>query len=265
MSDLEDAKRFSLNRPKAKAWNAMLTAVERTRLRLSVGSGRGAAMPHPWQVQANRWEDAPPSIEADRAWRIDIRAGWVNDVPAIIPYLRDGDPRGWVMPDGYPAPKNGDDGYDPRWVGRWLNEPEQTPFLTIEAPASGDNDPVGRAIVSSWERVRDRPDYFTEFYPEHLLFRATVLVTAAAVSAREFIPEVPAPNLGPYRVGCGRRPATEGRPVGGFLELAWVWLIREPERQDPTEDEMLVQQLVFYDLATKFVDDASAGTRWWTG
>jgi hypothetical protein len=256
--ELDYLEAFRLMKPSARLWNAMLAELARRELRLDLGPGAGRALPHPWKTVAARQD------EGDRSWRVDVRAGWVNDLPAVVPYRREGDPRGWRMPANYPAPKAGEDGHDARWVGRWMNELEEPPFLTIETPPSaGIQNSTGRAIVDAWEEIatEDFPAYFTEFYPEHVLFRATVLVTAAKVSAREFYPEVPAPAVGPHRLACGKRPSVVPVPVGGFLEVAWLWLVREPERRDPAEDEMLVQQLMFYDLATQFVDNA---TRWWT-
>lgn len=201
---------------------------------------------HEWMTSARRWDGDATGMK----WRVDVLPGFINDeVPTMI-YLRANDPRGWVMPDGYPAPKEGEKGYSATTVDRELIEAER-PWLLVTVPQPGEHSGNG-----DWEAVADgnRIDFFrTEEMWRLELFSSWVILTASALRP-SFLPlNYPAPSLARYRVCSSKsRPsAAFGTRVGGWIPLARLWLTRD--EQDPQTDRVYVEQKEFFSLGSAIV------------
>ena len=204
---------------------------------------------HHWKTRTARFGEDP------RQWRVSVEPGTVNDHPAVITYLRNGDPRGWTMPDDYARKDEAARFYgnDFAIVDRRLTERQDPPFLLAETPAAIDENDAG-----DFERVPDderRPESFrTRDTIERQLWKASVFVSAtparfSRVENRLHFP-LPTKNVR-YRVGLASGlPRNPGGVVqaGGTHELARLFCLRTPGQ--PELDEVFVQQRCFWSLWT---------------
>lgn len=247
------------NVPTADQHNRLLDWLRRQQLLSSIDSiGAVRSFPHPWRVRASRFDGADlATLNPASTWRIDVAPGVINDQVPTILYARAGDPRGWVPPPDYVLPQPGELSYDARWIERdLLDDPDDAPFLAISDP------PVRNAETSEGE---------WRFIPEHLrpgieqgafcgeadweleLWRAHVLLSAVPFRANYFAAQLPPPRIVRYRLfTTPRRPApTYGASAGGWLELATLYLLRDPA--SPETAELKVRQREWWPLWASIV------------
>lgn len=200
---------------------------------------------HEWRVKPSRLED-----RENRKWRLDITPGFINDAVPTILYLRENDPRGWVMPLDYPAPRQGERGFHPTMVDRDLLE-RDTPWLLVQSPS----EPTGN---TDWTPVPDNqriPFFQTAEMWEKKLYSGHVILSAAPLKPNFGPYTNPAPALVQYRLFHTPRPPvrTFGARLGGWIELAKLWLVRD-EDEDPARDEIKVQPREKTSLAAAIVE-----------
>jgi hypothetical protein len=211
----------------ANYWNDLVAEIAARQNTERFEPVAGEEFDHPWKVTVSRVEND------DRRWKVSVRPGTVNDDVAAIVYRKQGDPRGWQMPNDYPPRK--DSGSQ---VDRLLIEKDQPPFLMLQVPA------LGEVENDSFVPVADaqRPEYFrTEERWPRSLCRAFVCVSADPTHVSAVPLEVV--QLKRYRVFGGRRPARVNAQAGGWCELAWLWLLRG---ERPDQDELFVEQREFW-------------------
>lgn len=227
---------------------------------------------HPWQTTARRWAMPGERVTPrSRLWRVDVAPGCVNDKPALITYRKQGDPRGWTMPDDY----RNDDSQLARYFAPTYplvdRSPYETPqpFLMLEAPSAsgddpGDFEPVqarARPLVFRSQQITGQSalgriaggenqqvviDYAT--YP---LYKASVIVSAQPYrSTRNFTPYEPSANerLDRFRVLVGRLPTrNDVARAGLWCEVARLWLLRNPHAP-LIQDRLFIGQRRFYSM-----------------
>ncbi len=234
--------------PPKRIWQAMLRELARRLPKVfDFGGAVGDDFAHPWKVSAGLWHDAPESYPAkpELLWRVDVASACINDLPVCMIYDRAHDARGWVMPDKYPAPKRGDFGYNPVLVDRPLTEKTDPPFLVVQAPGAGQPVAQWKDFVPVADSIR--PDFFkTEEMWSKTLMRAFVIASTDPAVAQQYEPRLP-PALKRFRVFAGKRPLRVTEEGGGFVEIARLYLTRDPDN-DPANDQLYVEQLVFWDL-----------------
>jgi hypothetical protein len=239
--------------PTAAQHNGVLDYLLAQRLcGLIVDPGSSRPFAHPWRVTARRWE-APASgrspLDPDFTWRVDVAAGTVNDQLASILYARAGDPRGWVLPSDYvevAAP-------DPRWVERDpLDDLENPPCLVLRDPPilgavtgdAGDFTRIEDAVRPSLEAGAfcGEDDWALE------LWRAHVILSASPLRATIFAAELPPPRLVRYRLYTTPKRPTPifAARAGGWLELATVYLLRDPDA--PEDAQIRIRQREWWNL-----------------
>lgn len=237
--------------PVPPAWkqNELLKHLRRQRLLGLVASfGPVEKFPHPWQVTARRFE--PPennlsTLDPDSTWSIFINAGVINDELVTMLYLRNQDPRGWVMPKDYVAPVIGDADYDPRWLERdSLDDPDDPPFMVISDPP-----PTGRSSTNAdFSQIADlarpgieRGAFCGEDSWELELWRAHVILSATPFRANSFNASLPPPRLVKFRFSVlpALPGASYGASSGGWLELATLYYLRDPE--EPEDAQIVVR------------------------
>ncbi len=196
-----------------------------------------------------RWADVPASsgLDPDLAWKVEVSPGCVNDALVTMLYRRQKDPRGWVMPVDWPAPRPGDADYDMNWLERPLLDAfDEAPFLYVVAPAVGATKPdaMGFAPVAARIPYFQQPDFANVD-----LFLAFVFLSADTGIATAWTSGVP-PRLTRHRVFVGQRPNSNGTD-GGWLEVARLWLARGRTNgsPDPKTDVIYVQQTLFWCVA----------------
>ncbi len=228
----------------ATQYNALVSrAAQNQPLRGTRRDGTGPG-PHHWRVAAQ-------SLQDQSQWRVFIGAGTVNDRVAAITYRRENDPRGWRMPDDYPATG------ESQTVDRLLTERLDPPHLLLTSPSvdgkdGGDFESIGDSI-----RARHPSAFRTREMWDLELWTAVVYVTAEPVSSsiawdRLGFP-LPTRN-GRFRCAArSRMPAQPlGTQLGGAHQLATLYLTRT--QGEPERDTLYVQQRSFWSLWTANAD-----------
>lgn len=241
--------------PTAAQNNGLVRALERERLLGIIAQlGDPPAFPHPWKVRASRFE--PPAgspLKPGKAWRVDIAAGTINDTLPTLLYLRKDDPRGWKAPDDYLTLQPGEKGYDSRWIERdLLDDPADPPCLVLNDPDP--KIPPDFTKVSDTLRNTIEAGAFTgEDTWELELWRAHVILSATPFRAAIFDGSLPPPRLAKYRLYStpARPAATVGAQAGGWVELATLYLLRDPDA--PDDAQLLVRQREFWPLWSQVV------------
>lgn len=198
---------------------------------------------HPWRITADRFtppEGGKATLTADAAWRLDIRAGTINDEIPTLLYRRENDPRGWTPGDDFAMPVKGDKDYDPTFIERdLLDDLDDPPFLALKDPPriqpATDADKLSRDF--SLVPDENRPDVFMGAADwEKELWVAHVLLSATPLTVGIFEPAAP-PRLKRYRLySVPRLPtAAFGALAGGWLELATIYLLRDPQSMEDVE------------------------------
>ena len=196
------------------------------------------------------WVFSQPGKSAKgRLWAVTVGTGCVNDQPACIEYLAQGDPRGWQMPENYAPYAALVKVFGPkyRFVDRPLWE-EDRPFLFLTAPDATGRDLGGFEPVSN----AARPPFFrTAEAWERELYVAYV-----AVAVSPFRADPAAANLAiggaratRWRVTAGKRPqavADAGVAKIASHVLARIYLLRTPGK--PEDDEIHVRQDTYWNL-----------------
>lgn len=191
----------------------------------------------------------PGSAAAGRLYALTVGTGCVNDQPACIEYLAQGDPRGWTMPEHYAPYLARQKVYGARY--RFADRPlweDERPFLLLTAPDAAAHD------LGGFERVSNatRPEFFrTEEMWERDLFVAYVSVTISPFRA-----DPAAVNLAiggarasRWRLTAGKKPqavADAGVAKIASKVLARIYLVRTPGK--PELDETHVRQDTFWNL-----------------
>lgn len=207
---------------------------------------------HHWEISSRRAADPE-----QRRWRLFVSPGAVNDKVAAITYLRDGDPRGWIMPEDHPgiAMARRLYGSDFKLVDRLLTEREDPPHLLLTAPAEDGSD------LGDFRRIEDAQRITPAFFRsaemwELELYRASLFLTAqpqnfSYVENRLRLP-VPTRNARFRLAVASRLPVdTEGVATGGQLEIARLFLTRDPRARSPiVSDTLYVQPRRFWSFWT---------------
>ncbi len=245
-------RQFDPRRPSVRLWNGFLQWMAKFRPILGDFPGGALPFPHPFQVTASRFTDGlPGQYDPDLAWKIDVSAGCVNDTLVTIPFLRTNDPRGWQMPQDWPAPKPGAADYDPRWVERPLLDAfDDPPFLVISAPPAVPVKVTGaRDFAPNAPRI---PFFRTDDFKDLDLFLAFVFLSDDTATAQAWIEGIP-PRLKRFRVFVGQRPISGGSIAGGWQEVAWLWLARDKTDgvPDPKTDLIYVEPRLFWCVASQ--------------
>lgn len=209
--------------------------------------------PHPWRVIATRMDEAREgmTLPVGRTWRVDVRAGAINDVLPTILYKKTGDKRGWKLPTAYsPAPAASEP-----WIERdVLDDHEDPPFLAVVAPQnSGDKKSDFRKVPDN-----ERPEAFMGAAEWELeLWSAHVLLSASPIRSESLSASFPPPRLARYRIYTSRQKpaATFGAKSGGWFELATLYFLRDPAA--PELSEMFVRQREFWPLWAVIVQPGS--------
>jgi hypothetical protein len=203
-------------------------------------------------VTATRFDPPPQStLPAESTWRIDIAAGVINDQLPTILYLRQSDPRGWVLGPDYvetEKPRIGD-----VFVERdALDDADDPPFLVVsDPPTTTVSSPTVRPdfvrVPDAQRPALEAGAFCSEEDWTLDLWRASVILTAAPIRSSYFAAELPAPSAVKFRLyTSGAKPvATFAASSGGWLELATLYLLRDPK--DPLGTaEIRVRQREFY-------------------
>lgn len=234
--------------PTAEKQNALLAHLLRNRFLSAVDRLRKPpGFPHPWDVSVSRIEERPGlTLPPERTWRVDIRPGTMNDVLPTMLYRRRDDPRGWTLPDDFAAPVVGDKDYDPVWIERdLLDDADDPPFLTVRQPGEKDepHDMLKVPDAQRPEAFMDEISWDLELWQSHVLLSASPIAVAGVQSAA-----FPPPRLGRYRHYVSPRlpSPTFGARTGGWVELATLYLLRDPK--EPELAEMFVRQREFWPL-----------------
>jgi hypothetical protein len=249
IESLESLRGFDPREPEVRPWNKLLEEIQAREVTLLAEFvGTSTAFLHPWKTVAGRWEEMPDGLTypRGRVWRVAIAPGCVNDELASIVYLKMNDERGWLMPPDY-APPGG-----PLVVDRPLLDARQDepPFLVVIAPETA----AGNAQFISVAEASRLPFFRTAEMLEKRLFLCHIILTANPTLARFYLPPIPA-DLNRFRCYAGPRPGRGPAANGGHVALARLWLTREPDG-NPEGDEIHVQQLVFWSLATRVALDS---------
>lgn len=205
--------------------------------------GQSRPFEHPWRVTARRFE-APANgrakLDPEKTWRLDIHPGIINDELPTLLYRRENDPRGWTPGDDFAMPVKGDKDYDPTFIERdLLDDLEDPPFLALKDPPriqpATDADKLSRDF--SLVPDENRPDVFMGAADwEKELWVAHVLLSATPLTVGIFEPAAP-PRLKRYRIYSTPKLPTPafGALAGGWLELATIYLLRDPQAMDDAE------------------------------
>lgn len=169
---------------------------------------------HPWRVRVA----AGPE---EKTWTVRMTAGFVQDTEATVAYRRTDDPRGWEMPEGYPASKVIGDVVERSW------REAQAPELRLESE---------RDFVAATVRpraLRGAADIEKE------VLRASVYVSTRLVGwlAGRTLPAR-------FRTWAGRLPSASASAVRDVREIARLWLLRDADGGE----EVRVEQLEYFDL-----------------
>lgn len=244
MGELDYLANLNVRHPVAHTWNQMLRELARRLPKwINVERSTGIFI-HPFYTTAVPWDDMPKSApySQDRAWRVDVVSGCVNDVVAAIPYKSKDDPRGWTMPADYPfAPITPESVID-----RPLYDKTDNPFLVMESPSADGAD------LKNFVPVQDdnRPPFFkTEEMWERSLFQTSLMVSADPALVIRFNPSLPSALRRRYRLFTGK-PQTA--LVTNVKEIARLYLTRDSTNK-PELDEVFVLQKVFWDLQAMIV------------
>jgi len=200
---------------------------------------------HPWKVRVARFTERPgAAFNPDTTWRVDVACGTLNDGLALIPYLREGDPRGWQMPAGFVHPdlaapsspwidRDGCDDLDdpPFLVARELQD-----FVRIEDRARRGIEDGAFCSAADWE---------LELYRAHVILSATPLVINT-------VPNLPPPALKRVRLYVSRSlPTAVIAEAGIAFELATLYLLRDP--RDPANAQLRPRQRETWPIWTDIV------------
>lgn len=220
----------------AAEYNALVArAAQNQPLRGTRREGTGPG-PHHWRVSTVR--------ASEGGWRLYVGPGTVNDQVAAITYRRENDPRGWKMPDGYPA--TGDT------VDRLLTERLAPPHLLLTEPSADGKTGGDFERVPDAERAQHPSAFRTRPMWELELWTGVVFVTAEPISASLFWDRLGfalPTRTDRYRVAArSRMPARPpGTQYGGAHLLAQLYLVRDPATG---ASQLYVQQRCFWSLWT---------------
>lgn len=212
---------------------------------------------------ASVFQGSVPGSAAQPVYAVTVGEGCVNDFPASIEYLAQGDPRGWIMPDNYPRYQYLQKLYGQAYpfVDRPMwDDGTGAPFLLLTAPNANASDLGG--FIKTPDGLR--PDFFrTADMWARDLYQASVMVTVTPFEAdpAEVNLAISGPRLIRWRVLCGQIPSnTTGNTNAGSgatgiatQELARIYLVRTPNH--PELDDTYVQQIVFWDLMAQSILD----------
>ncbi len=259
-------------------YNALVSrAAENQPLRGTRRDGTGPG-PHHWRVSAlrisakkqNEWGINPldgtqyfsaaifqrGGQVATPGWRIYVGAGTVNDRVAAITYRKENDPRGWKMPEGYPATA------ESQTVDRLLTERADPPHLLLTGP--GEDSKAGGDFERVPDNIRARhPSAFrTREMWDLELWTAVVYVTAEPISSSIAWDRTGSPlpkRNGRFRIAARSRMPVQplGTQSGGAHQLATLYLTRTPG--EPERDRLYVQQRTFWSLWTANADISPFG------
>jgi hypothetical protein len=219
-----------------RRWNYIVDDFSRLLPTLVTSPGQGD-LSFPWKTDASLFDDGKGT---PRLWRMDVALGTVNDLAPPIIYRATADPRGWTPAtpptDGSPI------------VERSLAEFD-TPFLLLTSPAP--NAPA--SSTDQFKQVSDyaRPDFFrTADMWELLLYQSSVFLTTTVTDLSG--PNLPISFLSrlatAVRLSAGPLPSVALGSEAGVLELARVFLLRDPTDTDGSNDTIMVRQQVYYCL-----------------
>ncbi len=258
----------------ATEYNALVSrAAQNQPLRGTRRDGNGPG-PHHWRVSAvrisgkkqNEWGINPldgtqyfsasiftqnKTPVAKPGWRIYIGAGTVNDHVAAITYRRENDPRGWRMPDGYPATG------ESQTVDRLLTERLDPPHLLLTGPSTDGKSGGDFERIPDSSRARHPSAFRTREMWDLELWTAVVYVTAEPVSSSIAWDHLgfPLPTRnGRFRIAArSHMPNTPpGTQLGGAHQLATLYMVRTPGA--PERDTLYVQQRTYWSLWTANAD-----------
>ncbi len=165
--------------------------------------------------------------------------GTVNDVPPTVIYRAQDDPRGWT-PDPPPTSDAS------TIIERSLTEFD-APWLLFTAPKPGADPANTDQFVNVPDTVR--PDFFrTEDMWKLDLYQASVYLSdlLSEMVSTDFPLQYLNRLQRQIRLLGGRALPAVVATSGAYLELARLYLLRDPEDKDGSGDRILVRQEVFY-------------------
>jgi len=186
-----------------------------------------APYPHPWRTRCVADESGQPG-----KWRVTIVAGFVNDVEASVAYFKVGDPRGWTMPEDYPASRISGDICE----RSWRESGEEAPVLLLDTEV--DFSTVADAARPQAFRTADA-------------WEKDLLVASVYLYARPRGIFMSRPLPARYRTWAGKMPSTATSSTLATRELARIYVLRG---SDPTDQQAFVKQMEFWDLAAAGVE-----------
>jgi hypothetical protein len=252
MSSLEALANLDTEHPSAAIWNRLLREIAKRLPQTVLGKGPGTPFRYPFQVTVQPWTQAPSNYPPGRIWQLFVRSAMINDQPVTMIYYQQNDPRGWVMPKGYPAKTN--TAGPPNLIDRPLYDatiyPDDPPFLALTAPSANLKDMGGFAAVPD----NLRPAFFCSSDMAPLaLYESHVSILMDTGAARLYIPTLPT-ILRRYRVFVGGLPSATVPYAGGSVEIARIYLTRDQNANDPVAtDQLYVQQKVYWNLVAMYV------------
>lgn len=225
-----------------KRWNLVIDEFTKRLPDVQVKPGTGEVI-FPWKTAVQQFDDDKGT---PRLWRIDVELGTVNDEPPTIIYRAKDDPRGW-KPEKPP-----EDGS--LIVERSLAEFDR-PWLLLAAP-----DPTAQAsLTDKFLKVPDaaRPAFFrTEAMWDKLLYQSSVFLsdTVKDLSGINFPISILGRLATQLRLTAGPLPKLAAGSQAGQLELARLFLLRDPDDTDGSGDSIMVQQKAFYCVQAELIE-----------
>jgi hypothetical protein len=245
---------------RAQDWNGWLESLEKLMPTTGKVGRSAAAADYPFQVAIAKWDNAT-AVPANRLWRVDVTFGCCNDQPASILYARRGDARQWSAPagvwitPGLPVPADSTAKLD--FVYRSLLE-DDPPWLLVTTPEAASASEQASDDFRLW--VGSRPSYFQqEEFVGKKLWYTSVFLSANPLHA---LPEVSGSALTElasklperFRLRAGRAPTGTVGIAGGTIEIARLWLVRDPAVADVLgADQIYTQQRVYTHLQAVIV------------
>lgn len=195
---------------------------------------RQGALPRTIMPVKHPWRCTLQSGALPRQWRLTMKSGFVDDVEATVAYLAENDPRGWKMPENFPASRIHHGVCERSW-----REKLDAPYLSLDL--SRDFLPVPDAA---------RPAFFmTEAAWEKDLWMASVFLCARPINL------IAGRTLPPrHRTWAGKMPSAFTAYPYGIRELARVYVLAG---SSPEDAEAHLQHREFYDLHTAAVEPVS--------
>ena len=182
------------------------------------------AASHPWKCRVE-------AGEKPRQWKLRMKAGFVDDREAPVAYLAEADPRGWKMPESFPAARLHGGVCERSW-----REKDDPPYLLLDLKR--DFLPVADAARPPFFMTAEAWKLDLSMCSVYLTARPVNLIAGRVLPAR-------------HRTWAGKMPSSRTAYPYGIRELARVYVLAGKEEADAAA---FVQQREFYDLHSSPVE-----------